>query len=518
MKQENGKKKASLSEERIEVEGKLTEAELRFERWRKTVGLFLGPVIFLTLLLLPFPDLGREAHRLLAVLGLVLTFWVTEPIPIPVTALLGPALCVILGVGPDKEVLTSFAHPIIFLFLGSFLIAEAMKVHGLDRRFAYAILSWRWVGNSSYRILFAIGLISAALSMWLSNTATTAMLFPIALGILRALEEIEQKVSFKKLGTGMMLLVAYAGSVGGIATPVGTPPNLIGMGMIDRLVGRKLSFFEWMNFALPVTIAMFLVLFLIIVILHPPEKRRLEGIREYIRKRKERLGGWRRGEKNALLAFGVTVTLWILPGLFAVLGVGFSRWQALFKSHFPEGIAALVGASFLFLLPVNWKKREFTLSWRQAVKIDWGTIILFGGGLTLGSLMFSTGLAEEIGSAFMGLTGASSQWGITLLAIFLGVLMSEATSNTASANMVIPVMIAIAQSSGVSPLPPALGACLGASFGFMLPVSTPPNAIVYSSGRIPITKMIKTGIFFDLSGLILIWMALRVLCPLLGLM
>lgn len=510
-------KRDSFLEKQIEVRQQLSDAEIRFERWRNTIGIFLGPVVFLVLALLPFPTLPPAAHKLLAILGLVITFWVTEPIPIPVTALLGAALCVILGVGPDKEVLASFAHPIVFLFIGSFIIAEAMKVHGLDRRFAYAILSVRWVGNSSYRLLFAVGLIAAALSMWLSNTATTAMLFPIALGILRALEEVEVKESFRKLGTGMMLLVAYAGSVGGISTPVGTPPNLIGIGMIDRLLGRKISFFEWMSFALPITLVMFLVLFVLIVILHPPEKRRLSGIREYIAKKRDRLGKWTRGEKNALVAFGIAVTFWILPGLFAVLGSGFSPYRAFFKSHLPEGIVALVAASSLFLLPVDWKDRKFTLSWRQATKIDWGTIILFGGGLTLGSLMFSTGLADAIGSCLMGTTGASSQWGITLLAIVLGVLMSEATSNTASANMVVPVMIAIAQSCGVNPLPPALGACLGASFGFMLPVSTPPNAIVYSSGRIPITKMIRTGVFFDISGSVIIWVGLRILCPLLGL-
>ena len=516
MKKDENSNHRAFSEDQIKVKEKLTDAEARFERWRRTIGLFLGPLVFLILLLLPFSNLTSPAHKLLAILGLVITFWVTEPIPIPVTALLGAALCVILGVGSDTEVLAPFAHPIVFLFIGSFIIAKAMKVHGLDRRFAYAILSFRWVGNSSYRILFAVGLISACLSMWLSNTATTAMLFPIALGILRALEEIGEGTNFKKLGTGMMLLVAYAGSVGGIATPVGTPPNLIGIGMIDRLLGKKISFFQWMNFALPVTLIMFLVLFLLIIVLHPPEKKKLFGIREYIKERKDKLGRWRRGEKNALAAFGIAVTLWILPGLFAVLG--FSQQLTFFKSHLPEAIAALVGAFFLFILPANWKEREFTLSWREAAKIDWGTIILFGGGLTLGGLMFSTKLADAIGSSLMSITGASSQWGITFLAILLGVIMSETTSNTASANMVIPVMIAIAQTSGVSPLPPALGACLGASFGFMLPVSTPPNAIVYSSGKIPITKMIKTGIFFDVSGLILIWMTLRILCPLLGLM
>ena len=354
--------------------------------------------------------------------------------------------------------------------------------------------------------------------MWLSNTATTAMIFPIALGILRALEEIENRASFKKLGTGMMLLVAYAGSIGGIATPVGTPPNLIGIGMIERLIGKRISFFEWMTFALPVTFMMFILLFLLIILLHPPEKKRLSGIRDYIKERRKKLGKWKRGEKNALVAFLIAVSLWILPGFFAVLGKRFSLHFEFFKSHFPEAIVALLAALALFILPTNWKKREFTISWKQAVRIDWETILLFGGGLTLGSLMFSTKLADSIGASHLSLTGAHTQWGITALAIFLGILMSEATSNTASAIMVIPVMIATANSAGVSPLPPALGAYLGASFGFMLPVSTPPNAIVYSSGKIPIAKMIKTGIFFDISDFILIWIGLRLLCPLLKLL
>jgi sodium-dependent dicarboxylate transporter 2/3/5 len=515
---DSGLQMPSPSEDQIVIEERLSSAEIKFEKWRRTVGLFLGPPIFILLLILPLTTLTPPAHKLLAILGLVITFWVTEAIPIPVTALLGAVLCVVMGVGTEKEVLAPFADPIVFLFIGSFILAEAMKVHRLDRRFAYAILSSSWVGNSSTRLLLAVGLVCAGVSMWISNTATTAMFFPIALGILRALEETGKGTSLKKLSTGMMLLVAYAASVGGIGTPVGTPPNLIGLGMIDRILGREIPFFEWMSFAIPITLIMLLVLFFLILLLHRPEHKRLTGIQEHIKERRRTLGKWKRGEKNALLAFLVAVTLWILPGVLAVLGVGFASEQAFFKSRFPEGIVALVAACFLFFLPTDWKKREFTLSWRDAVNIDWGTIILFGGGLTLGGLIFSTQLAHAIGSALLGITGANSQWSITFLAIFLGILMSETTSNTASANMVIPVMIAIAQTSGVSPIPPALGACLGASFGFMLPVSTPPNAIVYASGKIPITKMIKTGIFFDLTGLILIWISLRILCPLMGLM
>ena len=183
----------------------------------------------------------------------------------------------------------------------------------------------------------------------------------------------------------------------------------------------------------------------------------------------------------------------------------------------PEGVAALVGAMLLFLLPVNWKEREFTMTWSQATKIDWGTLLLFGGGITLGNLMFETKLAEVIGKNLLEMSGATSMWGITFGAIFIAILVSETTSNTASANMVVPVMISLAQAAGVNPIPPAIGATLGASWGFMLPVSTPPNAIVYGSGMIPITKMIRAGIFFDILGGLVIWLGLWILLPLVGL-
>ncbi len=183
----------------------------------------------------------------------------------------------------------------------------------------------------------------------------------------------------------------------------------------------------------------------------------------------------------------------------------------------PEGVAALIGAALLFLLPVNWKEREFTISWKQAAKIDWGTLLLFGGGITLGNLMFSTKLAEIIGTGLLQLSGATSLWGITLGAIFIAILVSETSSNTASANMVVPVMIALAMAAGVNPIPPAIGATLGASWGFMLPVSTPPNAIVYGSGMVPITKMIRAGIGYDIIGGIVIWVGLRIMLPLVGL-
>jgi len=350
------------------------------------------------------------------------------------------------------------------------------------------------------------------------------MMFPIALGIVHALAKVTARQTGVRtdplklrFGTGMMLMAAYAASAGGIATPVGTPPNLIGIAMLERFCGVRISFFQWMSFALPLLLLLAVLLYGLMYFLHKPEVARIEGGREFVAAQRARLGPWTRGQKNASLSFLVTVALWLIPGVLAVVCGEASPIAKAYGRTIPEGVAALIGATLLFLLPVDWKRREFTISWKQALQIDWGTLLLFGGGLTLGALMFQTKLAEVIGTQLLQLSGARSMWGITLGAIFIAIVVSETSSNTASANMVIPVMIALAQAAGVNPVPPAIGATLGASWGFMLPVSTPPNAIVYGSGMVPITAMIRAGIFFDILGGLLLWAGLRLLLPLAGL-
>jgi sodium-dependent dicarboxylate transporter 2/3/5 len=228
------------------------------------------------------------------------------------------------------------------------------------------------------------------------------------------------------------------------------------------------------------------------------------------------LGPWSRGEINTAVAFLVAVILWTFPGFLALVMGSKHSVSVWYEAHLPEGVAALLAASLLFLLPTDWGRREFTLRWEDAAQVDWGTILLFGGGLSLGDLMFKTGLSAALGNGFVVLFSVHSLWGITAAAILMGIVTSELTSNTASASMVIPMVIAIAKGADLNPLIPALGACLGASYGFMLPISTPPNAIVYGSGMIPITKMIRAGILFDLLGFLIIWVGLRILGPLLG--
>jgi sodium-dependent dicarboxylate transporter 2/3/5 len=213
----------------------------------------------------------------------------------------------------------------------------------------------------------------------------------------------------------------------------------------------------------------------------------------------------------------VAVGFWVLPGFLALFFGTSSPLSRQYGERVPEAVAALFAALLLFLLPLDWKKREFTLTWRQAVQIDWGTLLLFGGGLTLGDLMFQTKLADELGRGLLHLFGATSVWGLTLAGIYLAIIVTETTSNTAAATMVVPVMISVAQAAGVNPIPPAIGATIGASYAFLLPVSTPPNAIVYGSGLVPITRMLRAGALLNFVGGLIIWASLRILLPLVGL-
>ncbi len=496
-------------------------AEDRFDNWRRRVGFIAAPMVFFTLWFLPIETLSTPAHRLLAVFGLVITLWVTEAIPLAVTALLGPALCVVCGVASEREIFRSFGHPILFLFLGSFLLAEAMLHHGLNRRVAFHILSQKWVAKSPARLLAAFGIITGALSMWISNTTAAAMMFPIAIAILtemarqqNAVTGREVKFTELKFGTGLMLTAAFAASIGGMATPVGTPPNLIGIGFIERTLNFKITFFQWMTMALP--LAVLLIAFLVFYLSRacPADANLLGQSADWIRTQRTQLGRLSRGEWNVLMAFSVTVTLWLLPGVVAVIaGVEAPLYQWL-NRHLPEGVCALLGATMLFALPVNLKHGEFTLTWREAKRIDWGTILLFGGGLALGEAMFSTGLAKWMGEGLANALHTNTTLGLIILFTVVSTTMTETTSNTATANMVIPVAIAVAQAAGVPPLQPALAVCLAASLAFMLPVSTPPNAVVYGSGCVPLRQMIRHGLVLDLVSMIAVIATVYWLVPL----
>lgn len=300
-------------------------------------------------------------------------------------------------------------------------------------------------------------------------------------------------------------------------TPIGSPPNLIGIGFIEEATDVRISFFDWVLAAAPIVFLMFIALCVILLLLNKPEVRRITGADEYISEERSRLGPLSRGEKNTMVVFAVAVSLWILPGLAAlILGDDSAVYNGL-VNRLDEGTVAIIAASLLFFLPVNWAERRFTMNWNEAARIDWGTVILFGSGIALGTLLSETGLAETLGNGIAGALGFTSLVAVSLVSAVIAILISETTSNTASATIVVPIVIPIAMAAGLNPLIPALCAVFAASFGFMLPVSTPQNAVVYGSGMIPITKMVRSGISFDVIGIILIVVFIPIMAGLVGL-
>jgi len=383
-------------------------------------------------------------------------------------------------------------------------------VHRVNERVAFGVLSMRIIGGRPTRILIAYGVLAAFLSAWMSNTATAAMLVPIGLSLIRFMEA-EADIP-KKYGTALMLMTTYCCSRGGMATPVGTPPNLIAIGMIDEQLGVRITFVEWMLFSVSSMSVLMLVVIAYLSWVGRTGVQVIPGIEKIIAERKRALGPWKRGEVNAVIAFCVTVCLWVGPGLLVlVLGRDNEVARSVLASV-PESVAALIGVVLLFLLPSSETERS-TITWRQAAQIDWGTILLFGGGLSLGALTASSGLALVVAEGITGLVPTSDVVTLTFAAALFTVVLSETMSNTAATNIAIPIVISIAQVAGVSPMIPAVASALAASVADALPVSTPPNAIVYASGRVTITDMIKYGVLMDVIAVTLVPALVLLIAP-----
>jgi sodium-dependent dicarboxylate transporter 2/3/5 len=495
----------------------LSPAEARFEQLRKKSGTILAPLVFVALLAIPMRSLSPQAHRLAAIMGLVVMLWITEALPMPVTAMAGAVLCVLMNVAKAKEVFAPFADPLMFLFIGSFILARAIFIHGLDRRLAFTVLSLRGIGSRPRRLMVAFGAVTAFISAWIANTAVTAMMFAIGMSIIAFLLEQEREGGVRinrRYATGLMLMTTFAASIGGLATPIGTAPNIIGLKYIRDSLGIQFPFFKWCVIGAPVVILLFLWLAFYLSALCKAGVKELPAGQEMMARQRDRLGPWTTAQISTAIAFGITVVLWITPGAVALVRGNQSPAYQWLTDTFPEGVAALTGALLLFLLPGNGGRRA--ISWEEAVQIDWGVVLLYGGGFTLGVLSFDTGLARAIGNGLTGLLPVEgSPLAMLIAATLVATLVSETTSNTASANMVVPVVIALARSAHVDPLAPALGATMGASLGFMLPVSTPCNAIVYGSGYIPIGRMIKYGLLLDIVGVVVIVAMVRLLVPVL---
>ena len=494
------------------------------------IGFVLGPVLMVGWLTLTEPgSLTPEAHRLAGIMLLTILWWITEPIPIFATGLLAIALCVVLQAVPTdkgkveavRTALAPLADPAVFFLMGGLFLGRAMTRHGLDRRLALSILCTRWAGRGPGSLLAAVGLSVMLISMWISNTAATAMMYPVTLGIISVLaagtatatnrsSDSAADLARSPYASSLLLITAYASSVGGIATPIGTATNVVAIGFFRQpdYFGRSADFLSWAIVGVPMMLCIFLGLFVWLRRLSPTTDLNLPALRDYLRVERSRLGPWRRGEVNTLAVFLIVVGMWVTPGMLGLIGA--SETQRAFSSRFPEEITALLIPVLLYLCPVNWRSREFTLDRSDFVRIDWGSLVLFGSGLSLGSLMFKTGLALQVGQTVFAMVGTSDVGTITALAVGGGILLSEFTGNTAAAATLIPVVLTIAREAHIDPLLPLLGVTFGASFGSALPVSTPPNAIVFSSGLLPVRRMIVAGIGLDLLCAVVIWSTLRI--------
>lgn len=481
------------------------------KRIRQVAGLIAGVAGFLWLLMFPPEGLNIQASRLAAVVLLVVVFWVTEAMPSPMAAALGTVISAFLNVAPWGHIFSAFIDPVILLFVGSFLLARALEAHQVDQRLARAVLTHPWVGGSAYRVLAALGLTAWCLAMWLSITAAVALLLPVALALARSLsrhqpQSAKAEVNF---GEGLLLWLVYAASAGAMATPIGTPPNLIGLAFIRDILGREINFIEWMAVGLPVALVLLIVRYGIVLWLFAPRDFRLD---QKWPMAAPALPPWTGQARMSVLAFGVALCLWVGPGAAGLVFGHDHLFFAAARKVLAPGYAAMAAALLLFL-PVAGAPRQPALPWREALRIDWGTILLFGCGLSLGRLMFSTGLSGVAGRAILALVSDNHAAVLAAVTIMTVTALSEIASNTAAAAMALPVVLSFLPARSAFALPIAMAATFAASLGFLLPVSTPGNAMVRAAGSVSSGAMIRAGLLVDAAGMLVVWAASLWLVP-----
>ena len=474
------------------------------------LGLILGAAAFALMLAIPAPaGLSHEGWRAAAVAVLMAFWWMTEAFPIPATALLPLVLFPALGVLSASETSAPYANELIFLYMGGFFLAVTLEKWNLHKRIALRIMSW--VGTSPNLLVLGFMLATAFLSMWISNTATAAMMLPIALAVGEMFRPQDNKDGVFDFGVALMLGVAYAASIGGVATLIGTPPNAVLAGAASEMLGRETGFMEWMGVGLPVTAIMIPVTWLLLTrVLHPPGD--LAGnAQAIIQAEREALGPPTRGEKLTGAVFALTAAAWILRSEKEMGGVVIPGIQT-FAPQVTDSTIAMAAGVILFLLPADWKRGEFCLDWRTAKRIPWGVLVLFGGGLSLAAAMDRTGLAAWIGSV-VSTMGNLPVWLVAGAVATLIVFLTELTSNVATTSMAMPIMAGTAVGLGIDPMLLMTTAALAASMAFMLPVATPPNAIVFSSGYLTIPQMSRAGFLLNLTAIVLITLFAQFLIP-----
>ena len=474
---------------------------------KKLTGLVLGPGVFLLMIFFVKLDPENPSVTMTAAVGLLMAiFWITEIIPLAATSLLPVVLFPILGIMDGKEVSSTYFNHVIFLFIGGFLVALAMQRWNLHKRIALRILML--TGARPGSILLGFMIATAFISMWMSNTATAMMMIPILLSVIQNLEEtIDQKV-IAKFSVGLLLGVAYSASIGGIATLVGTPPNLSLVRIFQIMFPQapEISFTQWFFFALPLTLVIFIFVWWLLNFKFGPKKSEWVQLeRGIFRRQFEEMGPMRFEEKIILADFVILALLWLSRssldfGHFMIPG-----WSELFKSpeYVNDGTVAIMMALLLFFIPSKSEKGQRVLTWETASKLPWHIVLLFGGGFALASAFAESGLSAWFGEQLKWMSNIHPIF-IILMISLLVTFLTELTSNTATTEMILPILAGLSVSIEINPLFLMIPATLSASLAFMLPVATPPNAIIFGTNRLKIADMARTGLIINLVGAVVI--------------
>ena len=472
----------------------------------KNFGLILGPALFLIILLWFHPEeLSKEANAILASTIWIAVWWITEAVPIAITSLLPVVLFPLTGGMELAETTASFGHRYIFLYIGGFILAIAIERWNLHKRIALNII--QLIGTNVKNVILGFMVATAFLSMWISNTAASVMMLPIGMSIISQLMDNPKTVENENqnFGKALMLAIAYSASIGGMATLIGTPPNLVLATIVQETYGIEITFSKWFMFGLPISLILLAICWKYLTeIAFTFKQKKFPGGRNEINKQLKSLGKLSYEEKMVLLIFVGTAFAWITRSFLL---------QKLIP-NLDDTIIAVIAGILLFILPASKSKNRKLINWEEAVKLPWGILLLFGGGLALAQGFKTSGLAEWIGGQLTLLEGAS----IFILLLFLIALvnfLTEITSNLATTAMILPILAPLSLVLDVNPFILMVGATVAASCAFMLPVATPPNAVVFGSGYLRIPDMAKTGVWMNLFSIIFLTIMVYFLLPIL---
>jgi len=464
----------------------------------KIATLLAGPIIFLIVLnTLSIEGLNEGATPVIAIGAWMVIWWMAEAVPLPVTALLPLILFPLLEVFSTGEAAAPYASPIVFLFMGGFLIALAMEKRNLHKRIALNII--KLTGTDANGIILGFMLATAFLSMWISNTATSVMMLPIALSVVDLLDNTDADSSYRKgyrkFALCLMLGIAYAANIGGTTTIIGTPPNVVFVGYMQEFYQKEMAFGKWLFIGVPVCFTLLSVTYLMMTrVLFPHRLQKLAGSASLIEDKLKELGPMSKAERGVAVIFGLTAACWIFQsGINELLG----------GKYLDNTIVAMAGGILMFVTPVSFNRHEYVLDWKSTERLPWGILLLFGGGLCLAKGMESTGIVQLVGDSIAG-SGTISLWLLMLLLTGFMLFMTEIMSNVALTVIFVPVVLGIADSLGVNALYLAIPVTLAASCAFMMPISTPPNAVVFSSGHIRMADMVKAGFLLNIISVIVL--------------